>query len=243
MQTRPVRPSDLPALAQLHRRWDTAWFGAPEHDEDEVREFVERAAPLAERSLLVLDGERIVGAAWRTATDSALLVDPDVDPAPVQAELIGWFGAHGWPVEALSTDRVLVDALVRAGWTHHHSSFELQRAVADGWRPAAPQPPDGVRFADMRPSDAPAMHRLIYVEAGWAEVPGHPERDFDQWRDIFMGDHAVPDQQVLAWQGDTLVGVATGRTFSDGAGWVAQLAVAKPMRGRGLGRALLLEAL
>ena len=47
------------------------------------------------------------------------------------------------------------------------------------------------------------------------------------------------------WPGTArrLVGVALGHTFSDGAGWVAQLAVAEDHRGRGLGRALLLEAL
>jgi ribosomal protein S18 acetylase RimI-like enzyme len=33
-----------------------------------------------------------------------------------------------------------------------------------------------------------------------------------------------------------------GRIFSDGAGWVSQLAVARSERGRGLGRALLLES-
>jgi ribosomal protein S18 acetylase RimI-like enzyme len=48
---------------------------------------------------------------------------------------------------------------------------------------------------------------------------------------------------VLAWRGERLVGVAIGRMFSDGTGWVAQLAVAKDERGQGLGRALLLEAL
>ena len=39
------------------------------------------------------------------------------------------------------------------------------------------------------------------------------------------------------------VGAAIGRTWSDGTGWVSQLAVAKGERGHGLGRALLLESL
>ena len=38
------------------------------------------------------------------------------------------------------------------------------------------------------------------------------------------------------------VGVSLVRTFSDGLGWISQLAVAPSMRGRGLGRALVLES-
>ena len=87
------------------------------------------------------------------------------------------------------------------------------------------------------------MYQLIYVDAGWAEVPGHPHREFDDWRDLFITDTTVPDLQVLAWRGDRLVGVSTGRIFSDGTGWIAQLAVAKDERGNGLGRALLLDGL
>ncbi len=92
-------------------------------------------------------------------------------------------------------------------------------------------------------ADLGAVHRLIYVDAGWADVPGHPDRPFDQWREIFVTDKEEPEQQVLAWRDGRLVGVSMGRIFSDGAGWVSQLAVAKSERGRGLGRALLLESL
>ena len=48
---------------------------------------------------------------------------------------------------------------------------------------------------------------------------------------------------MLAWRGDRLVGASLGRIFSDGAGWVSQLAVAQDERGRGIGKALLLETL
>ena len=32
MRTRPATLDDLPALTSLQGRWDTHWFGAPEHD-------------------------------------------------------------------------------------------------------------------------------------------------------------------------------------------------------------------
>jgi len=47
---------------------------------------------------------------------------------------------------------------------------------------------------------------------------------------------------VLAWRGNRLVGVALGRTFSDGTGWVSQVAVSRDQQGQGVGRALIIEA-
>ena len=47
---------------------------------------------------------------------------------------------------------------------------------------------------------------------------------------------------MLAWRAERLVGVALGKTFSDGTGWVSQVAVARDQQGRGIGSALLTEA-
>ncbi len=88
---------------------------------------------------------------------------------------------------------------------------------------------------------ARATHRLVYEEAGWADVPGHESRDFEEWYGLFVAKED-PEQQVLAWQDGRLVGVALGRTFSDGVGWVSQVAVPRDLQRRGLGRALILEA-
>ncbi|HYN75634.1 MAG TPA: GNAT family N-acetyltransferase, partial [Candidatus Limnocylindria bacterium] len=73
------------------------------------------------------------------------------------------------------------------------------------------------------------------------EVPGHESRDFEEWHGLFVAKED-PEQQVLAWQDGRLVGVALGRIFSDGTGWVSQVAVPRDLRRRGLGRALILEA-
>jgi ribosomal protein S18 acetylase RimI-like enzyme len=85
------------------------------------------------------------------------------------------------------------------------------------------------------------VYRVIYQEAGWADVPGHGSRGLDEWRRLFVAG-VDPEQQVLAWQDGRLVGVALGKTFSDGTGWVAQVAVPRDQQGRGLGTALLGEA-
>ncbi len=121
--------------------------------------------------------------------------------------------------------------------------FDLLRPVSNDWEIAEPVWPAGVETREFSPADAEAIHQLIYVDAGWAEVPGHPHREFADWQPIFITEHTRPEVQTLAWRGDRLVGVAMGRIFSDGTGWIAQLAVAKGERGRGLGRALLLDGL
>ncbi len=244
MLIRAATVADLPAIAELQRRFDAAWFGVPEHDQNEVRESLECVDPLAEHSRLVVDGDRVLAAAWWWATDATLLVDPAVDPTPIYAELVPWFESqHGPGIEALSQDSRLVNALTARGWRHVASSFEMIRALGADWTLPQPVWPADIVVRHLRPVDSRAVHQLIYRDAGWAEVPGHPERGFDDWQQIFVTAETLPEQQVLAWRGDRLVGVAMGRIFSDGTGWVAQLAVAKDHRGQGLGRALLLEAL
>lgn len=241
--SRPATAADLPVLTDLFRRWETVRFGAPEHDADEVRETFGNMVGLSERSRMLFDGDRLLAAAWCWSAETTLLVDPHVDPAPLYADLLPWLTERRVAVESLGADSVLRAALEGRGWTHTRSSFELIRSVTPDWSIAEPVWPDGVTITDLHGADLEAIHRLIYIDAGWAEIPGHPERPYEQWRDIFVTDKEDPAQQVLAWRDGRLVGVAMGRIFSDGAGWIAQLAVAKSQRGTGLGRALLLEAL
>jgi ribosomal protein S18 acetylase RimI-like enzyme len=241
MRTRPAERADLPSLTQLYRRWDTDRFGAPEHDEDEVRETF-GDAELGDRSRLVFEDGRLVAALWYWSGETTLLVDPALDPGPYYADLIPWLAQRQVPLDALATDAALRAALEEYGWRHERSSFELIRPVSADWTPAEPIWPPGVTVNDLHGADVAEVHRLIYVDAGWADVPGHPDRPFEQWREIFVTDKEDPAQQVLVRRDGRLVGVAMGRIFSDGAGWVSQLAVAKAERGRGLGRALLLES-
>jgi ribosomal protein S18 acetylase RimI-like enzyme len=244
MRARPATLDDVPALTALQTRWDTHWFGSPENDEAEVRESLRRVE-LAEHSRVLLDDAGgLVGASWWWHGDTRLLADPAHPADPVLDDLLPWLRASGVrALEALAADEVQQQALSRHGWRYEMSAFELIREVSGDWQLAEPRWPDGVRVSDLGPQDAPAVHDLIYRRAGWATVPGHSDREYAEWLDLFLGAEVPHEQQVLAWDGDVLAGVALGHTFSDGAGWVAQLAVAQDQRGRGLGRALLLAAL
>jgi ribosomal protein S18 acetylase RimI-like enzyme len=239
-----VTRDDLGAIADMSRRWEIANFGVQEQSEDEVREHFDLVPSLETHTLLVVDGDTILGVGMRGGTDTMMFADPDIDAAAVYDELLDWF-AGGEPshIEALSKDTVLLERLAAMGWRHKYSAFELLRTVDDSLELPEVRWPDGVTVRGLGDEDAAAVHHLIYVDAAWAEVPGHPHREFEDWSAIFLGDHTVPDQQVLAWRGDRLVGIAMGRTWDDGTGWVAQLATARDERGKGLGRALLAASL
>ena len=243
MHSRPATRADIAAAAELAARAETFWFGAPEEDADEVAEHFDHVPSLETGSRVFLDGDAIVAVALHNSHDAWFVTDPHLTGA-VADNLIDWYAALDNPhLDALDRDTALRAALDGHGWRHARSSFELIRPVTDDWTLAEPRYPDGVETRDFAPADAAAMYHLIYVDAGWADIPGHPHRSFDEWRGVFITDTTVPDLQVLAWRGDRLVGVSTGRIFSDGTGWIAQLAAAKDERGNGLGRALLLDGL
>lgn len=240
---RPAAPSDFVAMAELQARWETAWFGSVEQSADEVIEQLTRVDPLAENSLVLCDGDRLVAAGVRWRADTTTVIGPDADVGPVYRELLPWFAARDPShVEVLSRDGAARAVVEAAGWRHGKSAFELFRSV-DGTALPEPQWPAEVGVVELRLGDAAEVHDLVYRRAGWTEIAGHPNRELAEWRELFMNDNVVPDLQVLARRDGRLVGVALGRIWDDGTGWVSQLAVAKDERGRGLGRALLREAL
>jgi len=237
MQLRPASPDDVPALLALQHAFDARWFGAPEHDADEVRELLD----LADATQVAWAAGRAVAAAAAWRTGGQLVVDPAADVDAVQAALIPWLEAAGAPeVEALSLDERLRSGLEAHGWRYAHSAYDLLRPLP--FDLPAPRLPDGVEFRALPAARLPELHRLIYLDAGWAEIPGHHHRDFAEWRSIFVDGRSEQERPVVAWRGDTPVAAAVVRRFSDGTGWIAQLAVSRGERRTGLGTATLLAA-
>jgi ribosomal protein S18 acetylase RimI-like enzyme len=90
-----------------------------------------------------------------------------------------------------------------------------------------------------RGEDDDAVHALIYVDAAWGAVPGHTRLSLEAWRSMLTPDY----RGWVAHRDGRPVGWVVGRVFSDGRGWIQQIAVARAARGIGLGRALLLHSL
>ena len=239
LTARAATRDDIPVVAALHRRADLAWFGAPETDESETAEEFDLAGDLAANSLLLFDGERLVGAALRFVTEAGLTVDPDADAPALYDHLLPWLEQRAvQQLEVLDRDTALRAALEAHDWTYRYSAFDLRRSYAD-WTPPEPVWGDGITARDFRPDDVAAVHHLVYVDAHWTDEPGHFPRPVPEWERLFLTGRAQDELPILARRGERIVGAAIGRTFSDGTGWINQLAVAEDERGHGIGTALM----
>jgi mycothiol synthase len=130
-------------------------------------------------------------------------------------------------------------SLDRRGFTAVRQYFEMEIDLADDL--AAPTWPREMEARGYRPGiDDHAVHEAD-LEA-FAEHHLFEPRDYDEWR-IFHAD--APDADVtlwwLAWEGDELAGFVIPFAGDRGA-VIGDLAVRRPWRGRGIGRALLLAA-
>ena len=233
---RPATPADRPALVALGLAEDAAWSDAPAVSVEEVGEFIDSCEPgvIFER-----DG-RVAGyAATGEGGATLLLVDPADDPRPALEALVPWLAERGHhEVDTYGRDAPRIAWLEANGFTHRRSFFDLRRGLDPPLAPAVW--PRGVAVSRYRPGeDDEAVHELIYVDAAWAEVPGHSQRSLETWRSKLSPDYSG----WVARREERPVGWVAGRVFSDGRGWVEQLAVARTSRGHGLGRALLLHSL
>jgi len=207
--------TDVAALAQVARLQDLALWGSAEAaGEDDVRELLarSRASRVVRR-----DGEIAAYAIANGDGVAELVVRPGCSEDALD-EVVAWMSAQRVErVEVPAADARRLAALRRGGFGPGMLSVDLERPAAE---PLAGQSwPPGVRVATLDPA---APNPLARPPAG------HPA--------------FAPTQQVAAWRGAELAGVAICRTYGPTHGWVSELAVAESARGLGLGRALLLEA-
>lgn len=123
------------------------------------------------------------------------------------------------------------------------------RRVRSFWRmmidldapPPEPQWPGGIT---LRPFVAGRDDRTVFaaVEEAFEDHWNHTPDVFEEWKDRRMvKNHFDPSLWFLAMDGDEIAGAALCRYRGD-LGWVGQLAVRRPWRRCGLGRALLYQA-
>jgi ribosomal protein S18 acetylase RimI-like enzyme len=239
MTLRPATEGDVDAVAALGVLEEAAWFGAPEVGADEVAEWIDDEGGIAAGVVAVDDDGQVRGFASPGQREAVFLADPARIDA-LADELLPWLRERRGAVELMTFagDTARVRAFERHGLRHHRSSFSMVRAPGAGALPA-PEFPAGVEVAPYRlGDDDEAVHRMIYVDAAWASVPGHAERDLDSWR----GKERPCRSLFLARRDGRPVGWVSGRVLESGRGYISTLAVAGAERGRGLGRALLLHA-
>jgi ribosomal protein S18 acetylase RimI-like enzyme len=237
MRLRPATEADRDAVCALGVVEETAWFAEPESSAAEVGEWIDDEGGLTPGVVADDDG-RVRGYASPGRRDGVFLADPALTDA-LADQLLPWLLERSDDVQLMTFagDAARVAAFERHGLRHLRSSFSLVRPEGAGPLPAA-EFPEGIEVAPYRlGEDDEAVHRLIYVDAAWAAVPGHAERDLETWREVVQ----LSGSLLLARRDGRPVGWVAGRLLDSGRGFVNTLAVAIPERGRGLGRALLLQ--
>jgi ribosomal protein S18 acetylase RimI-like enzyme len=235
---RPATDADRETILALGVAEEAAWFGEPDISAEEVGEWVDDTGGIALGVVALDDAGSVRGFAAPGQRGSVFLADPSRTVA-VADELLPWLLEQRGDVElqTFAGDGERNAAFERHGLRHRRSSFSLSRPDGAGPLPTAAFP-DGVDVAAYRwGEDDEAVHRLIYVDAAWASVPGHAERDLAAWLDKDRSNGSV----FLARRREQPVGWVAGRILDSGSGYISTLAVAGGERGRGLGRALLLH--
>jgi ribosomal protein S18 acetylase RimI-like enzyme len=239
MLVRSVADDDRDAIFALGVAEEVAWFGQEEISAEEIGEWIEEEGGVASGVVAVDDAGNVCGFAAPGRHQAVFLADP-ARVSLLADELLPWLRERCDVVRLMTFagDIARVAAFERHGLRHLRSSFLMARADSVGPLPAAVFPEEvkvaAYRFGD----DDQAVHRLVYVDAAWASVPGHAERDVDQWLDSVRRCRSV----FLARRKGRPVGWVAGRVLASGRGYVEMLAVATGERHRGLGRALLLHA-
>jgi mycothiol synthase len=191
----------------------------PAHTDDENRAaIVGQVHPEARRRGL---GRFLMS--WSIMQASSLLADcPAVRP-----------GALHLLTEGLTTAAERLYA--RYGFTQQFAEDVMRRDL-HGSLPEAPLPPE-IALATWTPELAPQFFEAY--DASFRDRPGYPGWSAERWIDWVAGDEEFrPDLSLLATEGQRPVGFIV---CSDE--WIVQVGTRPEWRGRGLGSALVVEAL
>jgi mycothiol synthase len=189
----------------------------------------------------------------------------------VAPEVVGWVHpehrGRGLGSLLVSLSEARVRQIVRAPdaeephavvqWTNHARRDAAELLAARGyvlnrsfWRMSielgedAPPPPPWPVGVEMRPMRVGVDDEAVYetVVSAFHDHWGSAPLPFEEWRAVRMASRLFdPTMWLLAWSGERLVGAALN-IDEDGEAWVQTLGVLREARGRGIGRALLVES-
>jgi mycothiol synthase len=132
-------------------------------------------------------------------------------------------------------------ALVGSRGFERVRSFRHLQLDLNGPSPESGEPPPGIEIRGIQPERDLARVHAIFVEA-FREEWGYRVIPFEEWSSLEVETTTYdPSLWLLATDGDEAVGALSGVVWGD-RGWVGELGVRKPWRGRGIASALLRRA-
>jgi GNAT superfamily N-acetyltransferase len=198
-------------------------------------------------TLLVFDGEELVGRAELFRRRSEGDVRPSHRAGGIGTALLEWIEARGRAVGDADVGQTKTDANAGArelflamGYEPAWTAWVIRIALDEV--PRAPQVPAGISIRPFRPSDATAAHAVL--DAAFSEWDATRHVPYEVWASEEVVHPAfVPELSPLAFEGEELVGVALSHDYPYlGEGWIEELATKGTHRRRGIAQALLLTA-
>jgi mycothiol synthase len=257
---RRPEPTDAEAIVALLNACDVADYGHPDSTLEDLQ--ADWAHPRFDRTrdtwMVVAPDRSIVAYAWAWARVPHVDVQADVHVAPEHRgkgierlflDLLEGRGrehAAGAPADASATIAVfakpageLAALLESRGYTQVRTYLRMTIDLESGY-PAAVTP-EGIEIRTFRMGiDERVVHASI--EESFSDHFRFAPEPHDEWVSRRTGHPEFdPALWFVAWEGQEAVGSALSYTFGD-LGWVRELGVRSPWRGRGIGKALLLEA-
>jgi mycothiol synthase len=248
---RPASQQDAAAVAELMNACELAYIEQPDTvDADEVTGWWGRVEPERDTRLYVAADGRVAGAAVLSDRGQEVLeldayVLPEHAGRGLGGAMVDWLeeetvgrGFARAQSAALTADTAAGRLLQGRGYEPVRRFYRM--AIDLDEPPPSPEWPEGFEVSTFRPGDEASLHAV--TEGAFAEHWGHQERDLEHWRQhTFGASWWDPSLVYLVREGDEPV-AASMNAVRFGGGWVGTIGTLVPWRGRGLGRALLLEA-
>jgi mycothiol synthase len=249
-RSRPPAPSDAGAVAELVIAYERSLYGETAYSLGDL-EAEWTTLDLARDALVLLDGERIVafgslddrGELWRIDG----YVHPEEQGRGLGTELVTALEATAAARGAKRIQTSVVEPderghLLLAGRGYRSVRIFRELRIDLDAAPEPPVWPDGLVPDEFDlEHDATAFHAA--QEEAFADHWEFRPRDVDRWREFHIEtDRFDPSLWRVVRAGDEIAAGAICEADRYGGGWVAVLFTRRPWRGRGVGRALLLDA-
>lgn len=261
---RPPTLDDVPAILEVVHASDIAAVGEADFTADEVVEIL--TAPGHDRSrdswVAIDSSARLVGWAYidnPTGSDRELF-DAYVHPEhgrPAHAALLARVVARvaerareaGVPSRVARGGAVASEAsyiaLLRSSGFRFIKRYARMRRELDGL-PPVPSPPAGVVVRPVRPEDEAEMRAFHEVlDVAFRDTPDYQPSTYEQFQQRLAALPSIDWDEWFVAEVDGQVGAilqSSNQVVDQDEGWVKYLAVRRDLRGRGLGRLLLLTA-